>query len=112
MNTVGGELTDDNYSVIDCMYKGEYLGENLEYLLNSSLRSLTGLNTGRIFFDITQGDAKKVIEEAAQPTEAKVEEPKGPPVEGKKKGGDGPNYTKKMRMYNIRNRFMKTMRKY
>jgi hypothetical protein len=63
LNLIGGELNDTNYSIIDCMYKGEYLGENLEYLLNKSLRTIADLNSVRIFFDITLGDAKLLIEE-------------------------------------------------
>ena len=81
INTVGGELTDDNYSVIDCMYKGEYLGENLEYLLNSSLKTITGLNTVRVFFDITQGDAKQLIQgDSEKSAEANAKQIKGVPT--------------------------------
>jgi hypothetical protein len=125
INTIGGELNDTNYTIIDCMYKGEYLGDNLEYLLNSSFQTMTGLNSIRIFFDITQGDAKDLIdiktEKKAKKEEAKTgkaavaEEPGVPEESGIKTGGKKRFHTLKISNVSkrdTRKRFMNIIRKY
>lgn len=58
LNVLGGELNDANKSVIDCMYQGESLGDKLSRILNEAIYHPWNINSSRIFFDITQGDAK------------------------------------------------------
>ena len=62
LNVIGGELNDSNKSLVDCLYQGESLGNKLEYIVNESLRNPWDINSSRMYFDITQGDAKKEIE--------------------------------------------------
>ena len=62
LNVIGGELNDTNKSLVDCLYQGESLGNKMEYLVNESLRNPWDINTTRLFFDITQGDAVKELE--------------------------------------------------
>jgi len=109
VNLIGGELNDDNISLVDCMYKGESLGDRLEFLLNQSLYYPWTVKSSRIFFDITKGSAKDTIvaaEKEKSDMEKKVEEA---PVEKKpemlKQGGN--NITRK-----IRENFMRTTRRY
>jgi len=84
-NLIGGELNDDNKSLVDCMYKGESLGDRLEFLLNQSLYYPWTVKSSRIFFDITEGSAKDTI--AAAEKEKKEGEGdktvENPPVEQK-----------------------------
>ena len=61
MNLIGGELTDDNLSLVDCIYKGESMGDRLEFLLNQTLYYPWIIKSSRIFFDITEGSAKETI---------------------------------------------------
>ncbi len=63
MNVIAGELNDSNKSLVDCLYQGDSLGNKLEYLVNETLHNPWDINSSRLYFDITQGDAKKEIEE-------------------------------------------------
>jgi len=102
MNVIGGELNDDNRSLVDCMYKGESLGSRLELLLNQSLYSPWIVSSSRIFFDITEGPVKESIAAAEKEKEKekdKLESSKEIP----KQGG---SITRK-----IREDFMRTTRK-
>lgn len=97
VNVIGGEVNDDNKSAVDCMYQGESLGDKLARLLNEALYLPWNMNNSRIFFDITQGEAKSQIEnqeKAKETTERATPE---------KKGG---------RTRKFRERLMKTRRQY
>lgn len=52
VNLIGGELNDSNRSSIDCIYKGETLGDKFDYLLNESSFKPWNLSSSRIYFDI------------------------------------------------------------
>jgi hypothetical protein len=62
LNVIAGELNDSNKSLVDCLYQGDSLGNKLEYLVNETLRNPWDINSNRLFFDITQGEAAKEIE--------------------------------------------------
>ena len=62
INVIGGEVNDENKSIVDCMYQGESLGDKLERLLNEAIYFPWTMNNSRIFFDITTGEAKVQIE--------------------------------------------------
>ena len=64
INVIAGELNDTNSKLVDCLYKGEMLGERLEYLLNKTLGNPWDIKSTRLFFDISQGDAKNEIVKA------------------------------------------------
>jgi len=66
LNVIGGELNDSNKSLVDCLYQGESLGNKLEYIVNETLKNPWDINSSRMYFDITQGDAKKEIESKEQ----------------------------------------------
>jgi len=72
-NLIGGEIDDNNQSLVDCMYKGESLGDRLEYLLNQSLYHSWLLNNTRIFFDITEGSAKEILSTNAKEVQKDVQ---------------------------------------
>lgn len=71
VNVIAGELNDDNTKLVDCLYKGETLGEKLEYLLNKTLGNPWDLKTTRLFFDISQGDAAKTITQSIELAKSK-----------------------------------------
>ena len=94
-NLIGGELHDDNKSLVDCMYKGESLGDRLEFLLNQSLYYPWTVKSSRIFFDITEGSAKDTIA-----TAEKEKKEVSPGKETLKQGGESnkpSSYTRKLR---------------
>lgn len=108
INLIGGELNDDNRSLIDCMYQGESLGNRIENLLNPTLFYPWTLKSSRIFFDITEGSAKDQIiaaekekKEAAIKEDNKEKEKKEKKEPEIQKGG-----TRKLREY-----FMRSTRK-
>ena len=71
LNVIAGELNDENKSLVDCLYQGDSLGNKLEYLVNETLRNPWDINSNRLFFDITQGDAAKEIENKKKEDEEK-----------------------------------------
>jgi hypothetical protein len=71
LNVIAGELNDENKSLVDCLYQGDSLGNKLEYLVNETLRNPWDINSNRLFFDITQGDAAKEIESKKKEDEEK-----------------------------------------
>jgi hypothetical protein len=112
VNLIGGELTDDNLSLVDCMYKGESMGDRLEFLLNETLYYPWTIKSSRIFFDITEGSAKETI--AAAEAEVKDKQKKKGKVEQKSdvektelsKQGGSSSMTRK-----LRSNFMKSTRR-
>ena len=66
INVIAGELNDTNTKLVDCLYKGEMLGERLEYLLNKTLGNPWDIKSTRLFFDISQGDVKNEIVKAKE----------------------------------------------
>jgi len=84
VNVIGGEVNDENKSAVDCMYQGESLGDKLARLLNEALYLPWTMNNSRIFFDITQGEAKSHIEKQEKEKKEKEEKAKSP---SEKKGG-------------------------
>lgn len=59
---IKGMLDDDNKTILDCMYKGDYLGDELYRLLNNDKSSLL-LNVSNFQFDINDKRVKAKIEE-------------------------------------------------
>ena len=76
VNVIGGEVNDDNKSAVDCMYQGESLGDKLARLLNEALYLPWTMNNSRIFFDITTGEAKSVIDKQEKEKKEKEEKEK------------------------------------
>lgn len=62
LNVIAGELNDSNKSLVDCLYQSDSLGNKLEYLVNETLRNPWDINSNRLFFDITEGEVSKEIE--------------------------------------------------
>jgi len=62
MNLIGGELNDSNKSEIDCMYQGESLGNKLYRILNETIYQPWNINSSIVFFDITQGVSKHLLD--------------------------------------------------
>lgn len=90
VNCIGGELTDDNKSAIDCLYKNDFLGNRMEYLVNESVSNIWEINTNRVYFDLEDARVQQKIEAAAATAavagkqQAQVSQQSQPPV---KKGG-------------------------
>ena len=112
VNCIGGELTDENTSAIDCLYKNDFLGNKMEYLVNESVLNQWEINTNRMFFDLEDGRIKNKIQEKLQgkspvpmPVPAATELPvePTPAASDVKKGGT----TRKLRA-----NFIKTRKRY
>ena len=102
MNVIAGELNNNNTKLVDCLYKGESLGDKLEYLLNKTLANPWDINSMRLFFDITQGDAKQEILNTEKKTDVSNQNQVKPPPEPAKnipikKQGGGMFNTRKLR---------------
>lgn len=65
VNCIGGELTDDNKSAIDCLYKDDFLGNRMEYLVNESVSNIWEINTNRVYFDLEDARVQQKIEATA-----------------------------------------------
>ena len=107
LNLIGGELNDTNISAIDCMFQGETLGDKLSRILNEAIYNPWNINSSRVFFDITQGAAKEVLDKK----NTELNEATGTEIQGIKKIG-GLVQKKSMRKY--RELFMrkKTQKQY
>jgi len=104
VNVIGGEVNDDNKSAVDCMYQGESLGDKLAQLLNEALYLPWTMNNSRIFFDITNGEAKAQIDKhEKEKEEKKVQKEESKSSSEKKIGGK----TRRFREW-----LMKTQRRY
>ena len=88
LNVIAGELNDENKSLVDCLYQGDSLGNKLEYLVNETLRNPWDINSNRLFFDITQGDAAKEIENKKKEDEEKSKQEEKKKEEEKSKQED------------------------
>jgi hypothetical protein len=111
VNLIGGELTDDNLSLVDCMYKGESMGDRLEFLLNQTLYYPWIIKSSRIFFDITEGSAKETIIAAEKEKEKENKESEG---ENKEKGDEKKEVSKqggKSMTRKIRQQYMRSTRR-
>jgi hypothetical protein len=86
VNCIGGELTDDNKSAIDCLYKDDFLGNRMEYLVNESVSNIWEINTNRVYFDLEDARVQQKIEAtaAAGKQQAQISQQSQAPV---KKGG-------------------------
>jgi hypothetical protein len=107
LNVIGGELNDTNKSLVDCLYQGESLGNKMEYLINESLRNPWDINTTRLFFDITEGDAVKEIEKKKIENQTNQSEKVIEKME-EKKGG---NIKYNMNTRKLRSNIIKTYKK-
>lgn len=107
LNVIGGELNDTNKSLVDCLYQGESLGNKMEYLINESLRNPWDINTTRLFFDITQGDAVKELEKKKIENQTNQSENLTQKTE-EKKGG---NIKYNMNTRKLRSNIIKTHKK-
>jgi hypothetical protein len=85
LNVIAGELNDKNKSLVDCLYQGDSLGNKMEYLVNETLQNPWDINSNRLFFDITTGEAAKEIETKKNEQEKKGEDSKNPEEEDNKK---------------------------
>jgi hypothetical protein len=100
MNVIAGELNDENKSLVDCLYQGDSLGNKLEYLVNETLRNPWDINSNRLFFDITEGDAAKEIETKRKEDDKPKSKEDDKLVEDEAKKGGKINYnmnTRKLR---------------
>jgi hypothetical protein len=70
VNCIGGELTDDNKSAIDCLYKDDFLGNRMEYLVNESVSNIWEINTNRVYFDLEDARVQEKIQAATAATTA------------------------------------------
>jgi len=61
LNLIGGKLNDNNQSRINCMYKSEYLGTELDHILHPSKKSWE-LSTKRLFFDLDEMEKKTKLQ--------------------------------------------------
>jgi len=57
LNLIAGQLNDKNRSRINCMYKSEYLGTELDHILHPSKKPWE-LSTKRLFFDLADFEKK------------------------------------------------------
>jgi hypothetical protein len=92
LNVIAGELNDENKSLVDCLYQGDSLGNKLEYLVNETLRNPWDINSNRLFFDITEGEAAKEIEtkkkeEDKKKVQSESEKTDEKKIDESKKGG-------------------------
>lgn len=90
VNCIGGELTDDNKSAIDCLYKDDFLGNRMEYLVNESVSNIWEINTNRVYFDLEDARVQEKIQSAATATAAAAVGKQAPntlPKTPAKKGG-------------------------
>lgn len=74
VDLIAGELTDSNKGLVDCMYKGETLGNKLSLLVDFPPNFWEIDKKNRLFFDITTPDVKGKIEEEQKKQE--IKEPK------------------------------------
>jgi hypothetical protein len=65
---VKGVLDDENKNVVNCMYKGDYLGDELYRLLNNDKSNLL-LNVSNFQFDVDSKEVKAKIEESKKVNE-------------------------------------------
>jgi hypothetical protein len=63
---IKGILNDENKNIVNCMYKGDYLGDELYRLLNNDKSKLL-LNVSNFQFDIDSKEVKAKIEESTKP---------------------------------------------
>jgi hypothetical protein len=112
---INGELNDENKNIVNCMYKGDYLGDELYRLLNNDKSNLL-LNVSNFQFDIDSKEVKAKIEEStkANVNEKKNPESKPPPQQKEKKpksnkkqvkGGSRRNQKRKRRSRKTRKLF-------
>ena len=85
LNVIAGELNDENKSLVDCLYQGDSLGNKLEYLVNETLRNPWDINSNRLFFDITEGEAGKEIENKKKEEEEEKSKEKSDQEKSKEK---------------------------
>ena len=76
---IKGELNDENKNILNCMYKGDYLRDELHGLLNNG-KSKLQLNVSDFNFDIDSKEAKAKIKESI-----KANEKANPPPDSVKK---------------------------
>ena len=106
---IAGEIKNDTKSKINCLYKGESLGDTLDKLLNAKFINKWELNTNRFFIDLTDKlliiekeleEKRKKEEEERKKKESKTEETE------EKKGGRITIYknTRKLRSLIIKTR--------
>lgn len=60
MDVIAGEITDENKSSINCIFNGEYLGNELKRLIKPGKRSFE-LDPNRFFFDLNTKKGNEVI---------------------------------------------------
>jgi hypothetical protein len=104
VNCIGGELTDDNKSAIDCLYKDDFLGNRMEYLVNESVSNIWEINTNRVYFDLEDARVQEKIQSAATATAAAVgkQAPNTLPKTPAKKGGTRKARTEFIKHYGTR----------
>jgi hypothetical protein len=107
VNCIGGELTDDNKSAIDCLYKDDFLGNRMEYLVNESVSNIWEINTNRVYFDLEDARVQEKIQSAAATTTAATaavgkQAPNTLPKTPVKKGGTRKARTEFIKHYGTR----------
>lgn len=106
VNCIGGELTDDNKSAIDCLYKDDFLGNRMEYLVNESVSNIWEINTNRVYFDLEDARVQEKIQAATATTTAAAavgkQAPNTLPKTPAKKGGTRKARTEFIKHYGTR----------
>ena len=92
MDLIEGILNDKNISKINCLYKSEYLGTELDVLLYPQSKPWE-LNTKRLFFSLNDKEVQKEIKKIESKENKGEESPvQGEEIPMKKQGGT--NYRK------------------
>jgi hypothetical protein len=105
VNCIGGELTDDNKSAIDCLYKDDFLGNRMEYLVNESVSNIWEINTNRVYFDLEDARVQEKIQAATATTASAAVGKQAPntlPKTPVKKGGTRKARTEFIKHYGTR----------
>jgi hypothetical protein len=88
VNCIGGELTDDTQKAIDCLYKNDFLGNKMEYLVNESTLNIWEITTNRMYFDLDDRRIQQKIQATTAATTATAATaPQQPLPSSMKKGG-------------------------
>jgi hypothetical protein len=93
---IKGELNDENKNILNCMYKGNYLGDELQQLLTND-KSQFLLNVSDFQFDINSKEAKDKIRESVKATEKTNAISNAPPVKPKQRAHGGSRRRQKKR---------------
>jgi hypothetical protein len=99
VDLIEGILNDKNISKINCLYKSEYLGTELDVLLYPQSKPWE-LNTKRLFFSLNDKEVQKEIEKIESKEKKEEESPlQGEEIPIKKQGGTSYRKPRKTRKF-------------